>query len=66
MEIIIPAMEAIIANASTLNQVLLDTDEEEYDATAVQTIQLLKKLNLTDPPRTLEVREYGQVGLHKY
>lgn len=48
-------MEAILANASQLNAVLLETDEEEYDSLSLQVLSALRKLSTNDPSRVLDV-----------
>lgn len=48
-------MDNILANAALLNHVLLDTDEEQYDNDAHQVVQALRKLQLNDPTKVLEV-----------
>lgn len=48
-------MENLLANAALLSPSLLITDEEQYDIDAHQVLQALKKLNLSDASKVLEV-----------
>lgn len=41
-------MDDLLATATTLDRVLLETDEEEYDSTAVQILIALRKVPLND------------------
>ena len=49
-------MDAILANAAQLNDVLLATDEEEYDNVALHVLQALRKLQTPDQSILLSVR----------
>lgn len=48
-------MENILANAALLNRALLETDEEQYDIDAQQVLAALKKLQINDVSKVLEV-----------
>lgn len=48
-------MDAILANAAQLNDVLLATDEGEYDNVALQVLQALRKLQTPDQTILLTV-----------
>ncbi|KAK5082188.1 hypothetical protein LTR05_007331 [Lithohypha guttulata] len=50
-------MDTILANASQLNPVLLATDEDEYDGVARDVLQALKKIQMNDANKILEVLE---------
>lgn len=49
-------MDDILATATTLDRVLLETDEEDYDNTALQLLIALRKTSLTDQDTLLKAR----------
>lgn len=48
-------MDDILATATTLDRVLLETDEEEYDNTALQILAALRKVTLNDQAALVKV-----------
>lgn len=54
-------MDAILANAAQLNDVLLATDEEEYDNVALHVLQALRKLQIPDQSILLSVRPLSTI-----
>lgn len=48
-------MDDILATATTLDRVLLETDEEEYDNTALQILIALRKAPLNDQAALVKV-----------
>lgn len=48
-------MDDILATATTLDRVLLETDEEEYDNTALQILTALRKAPLNDQAALVKV-----------
>lgn len=51
-------MDTILANAAQLNDVLLVTDEGEYDSTALQVLQALRKFQTPDHTVLLTVSSF--------
>lgn len=49
-------MDAILADAAQLNDVLLATDEGEYDNIALHVLQALRKYQLPDQTILITVR----------
>lgn len=48
-------MDDILATATTLDRVLLETDEDEYDNTALQILTALRKAPLNDQAAIVKV-----------
>ena len=48
-------MDDILATAVTLDRVLLETDEDEYDNTALQILTALRKLIFNDQGALVKV-----------
>lgn len=54
-------MDDILVTATTLDRVLLETDEEEYDNTALQILAALRKTPLNDQAALVKV----SIGFHQ-